>query len=70
MSVEKWSIEEGWILCKMDGLQYSMNGPQFKRGTTAASFADPSANAESSAAASTLRARISKAYNWPLHCFI
>ena len=34
MSLEKWSIEEGWILCKMDGLQCSLNCPQFKRGTT------------------------------------
>ena len=34
MSLEKWSIEEGWILCKMDGLQCSINYPQFKRGTT------------------------------------
>jgi hypothetical protein len=34
MSLEKWSIEEGWILCKIDGLQCSINCPQFKRGTT------------------------------------
>jgi hypothetical protein len=35
MSLEKWSIEEGWILCKMDGLQCAITCPQFKRGTTA-----------------------------------
>jgi hypothetical protein len=35
MSLEKWSIEEGWILCKMDGLQCVITCPQFKRGTTA-----------------------------------
>jgi hypothetical protein len=34
VSLEKWSIEEGWILCKMDGLQCSINCPQFKQGTT------------------------------------
>ena len=28
MSPEKWRIEEGWILSKMDGLQCSMNCPQ------------------------------------------
>jgi len=38
MSLEKWSIEKGWILCKIDGLQCSINGPQFKRGTTLESF--------------------------------
>jgi hypothetical protein len=37
MSLKKWSIEEGWILCKMDGLQCAINCPQFKRGTTARS---------------------------------
>ena len=34
MSLEKWSIEKGWILCNMDGLQCSINCPQFKWGTT------------------------------------
>jgi hypothetical protein len=34
MFLEKWSIEESWILCKIDGVQCSMNCPQFKRGTT------------------------------------
>jgi hypothetical protein len=35
MSLEKWSIEEGWILGKMDGLQCAITCPQFMRGTTA-----------------------------------
>ncbi len=35
MSLEKWSIEEGWILGKMDGLQRAITCPQFTRGTTA-----------------------------------
>ena len=33
-SLKKWRIEEGWILCRMDGLQCSINCPQFKRSTT------------------------------------
>ena len=32
MSLKKSGIEEDWILCKMDGLQCSINCPQFKRG--------------------------------------
>ena len=32
MSLEKWSIEEGWILGKMDGLQRAITCPQFTRG--------------------------------------
>ena len=35
MSLEKWSIEEGWILGKMDGLQRPITCPQFTQGTTA-----------------------------------
>jgi len=35
MSLEKWSIEEGWILGKMDGLQRAITCPQFTRVTTA-----------------------------------
>lgn|SRR5512145_3582 len=27
-------IEEGWIHCKMDGLQCSINGPEIKYGST------------------------------------
>ena len=34
MSLEKWSIEEGWILCKMDGLQCSTNCSEIKWGST------------------------------------
>ena len=35
MSLEKWSIEERWILGKMDGLQRPITYPQFTQGTTA-----------------------------------
>jgi hypothetical protein len=34
MSLEKWRIEAGWILCKMDRSQSSINCLQFKRGRT------------------------------------
>lgn len=34
MSFEKGTIEEGWILCKMEGLQCSINCPEIKRGST------------------------------------
>jgi hypothetical protein len=34
MSLEKWRIEEGWILFKIDGLQCSINCLHFNRGTT------------------------------------
>jgi hypothetical protein len=31
---EKWRIEEGWILCRNDGLQCSINCPEIKWGST------------------------------------
>jgi hypothetical protein len=34
MSLGKRRIEEGWILCKMDALQCSINCPEIKRGST------------------------------------
>jgi hypothetical protein len=34
MSLEKWGIEEGWILCKIDGFQCSINCPEIKWGST------------------------------------
>jgi hypothetical protein len=36
MSLEKWSIEEDWTLCNIDGWQCSINCPEIKRGTTLA----------------------------------
>ncbi len=30
LSLEKWSLEEGWILCRIDGLQCSTNCPEIK----------------------------------------
>ncbi len=34
MALEKWGVEEGWILCRKDGLQCSISCLHFKRGTT------------------------------------
>jgi hypothetical protein len=48
MFLEKWRIEEGWILCKIDGLQCSINCPQIKWGSTRL-YADHPASAEISA---------------------
>ena len=34
MALEKWGVEEGWILCRKDGLQWLISYLHFKRGTT------------------------------------
>ena len=34
MALEKWGVEEGWILRRKDGLQCSISCLHFKRGTT------------------------------------
>jgi hypothetical protein len=34
MSLEKWRIEEGWILYKIDGFQCSINCPEIQWGST------------------------------------
>ena len=34
MPLEKWSIEEDWTLCKIDGLQCSIHRLEIKRGST------------------------------------
>jgi hypothetical protein len=34
MSLEKWRTGEGWILCKINGLQCLINYPQLKYGRT------------------------------------
>jgi hypothetical protein len=32
MSLKNWRLEAYWILCKVDGLQWSINCPEMKRG--------------------------------------
>ena len=34
LSLEKRSFEEGWILCRIDGWQYSTDCPEIKWGST------------------------------------
>jgi hypothetical protein len=49
MSLEKWRLKTGWILCRIDGQQCSTNCPEIKWGST--DVEDVMANTEILAAA-------------------
>src|SRR6266404_3891917 len=44
LSLEKWRVKEGWMLCRIDGLQCSTNCPEIKWGSTAGGFHAPASS--------------------------